>query len=49
LLQHAPGICTNKSKKAGKDEKKENLQLEHIMGYSFDHRTEKCLVDSRRK
>jgi len=40
LLQHAPGICTNKSKKSGKDEKKENLQLEHIMGYPFGHRTE---------
>ena len=41
MLQRAVGICTNKSKEAGK-EGQENLELGHIMGYFPDHRIEEC-------
>lgn len=41
MLQREVGICTNKPKEAGK-ENQENLQLEDIMGYFLDHRTEQC-------
>lgn len=44
MLQQAVGICTNKTKEASR-EHQENLQIERIMGYFLDHRTEQCQTD----